>query len=309
MHLAKRVLLSKAVPQALSTQIPAVMTQQVRGMASEKQIKDRMTSTEGINKITKTMKMVAASKMKGDEKRLKDARPYQSFVTNIAGPPKLWEDWAAGINDLPEKNTIVAIFTDKGLCGGVNTGAGRAFKSTLPALAKAGKDYKLFICGEKGRAQLSRLFADNIVEINSDAATPYTFTLAASIAQGVVSQDADAIHVVFNEFKSAIAYELAVITVEPFDQLPVEPFMEYEFEPDTKSEVLQDLSEFATATSIFTSLMENAASEQSSRMNAMENASQNGEDLLKDLSIEYNRARQARITTELVEIISGASAL
>jgi len=304
----KNLLLGKTKTVATVGKNVVNLTQK-RTMASEKQIKDRMTSTEGINKITKTMKMVSASKMKGDEARLKSARPFQSYVTNIAGEAKLWEDWMATSGDLPEKNTLVTLFSDKGLCGGVNTGAGRAYKSSLPGLMKKGKDFKIFIIGEKGRAQLTRVFAEQVVEVNSDAVTPYTFSLASSIAQGVVKEPADQIHVAFNSFRSAIAYELSVVTIEPFDQLAVEPFMEYEFEPDTKNEVLQDLSEFATATTIYTSLMENAASEQSSRMNAMENASQNGEELLKDLSIEYNRARQARITTELVEIISGASAL
>lgn len=281
----------------------------VRGMASEKEIAARIKSTTGINKITKTMKMVAASKMRGDEDRLKAGRPFQKWVDGFTPKPVLLEDFAKDIESLPQSNLLVVVTTDRGLCGGVNSSLARVLKNMVPALDKAKKDVQLFIIGDKGRATMGRPLGEFITQINSDSATPYNFSLAAALAQDVSQIKADAVHVVFNRFRSAIAYEATVKTMYPPAALTGEPYVEYEFEPDTKTEVLDDMYEMAIATTVFTSMLESAAAEQSSRMNAMENASKNGEDLIKELSIQYNRARQSRITTELVEIISGASAL
>jgi F-type H+-transporting ATPase subunit gamma len=280
-----------------------------RGMASEKEIAARMKSTAGINKITKTMKMVAASKMRGDEDRLKAGRPFQKWVDGFTPPPVLLEDFAKSLDKLPQSNLLVVITTDRGLCGGVNSSLARVMKHMVPALDKEKKDVQLFIVGDKGRATMGRPLGEFITQINSDSGTPYNFSLAAALAQDVTQIKADAVHVVFNRFRSAIAYEATVKTLYPPAALTGEPYVEYEFEPDTKTEVLDDMYEMAIATTMFTSMLESAAAEQSSRMNAMENASKNGEDLIKELSIQYNRARQSRITTELVEIISGASAL
>src|SRR6056297_1944123 len=123
-----------------------------RGMASEKEIAARMKSTAGINKITKTMKMVAASKMRGDEDRLKAGRPFQKWVDGFTPPPVLLEDFAKSLDKLPQSNLLVIITTDRGLCGGVNSSLARVMKHMVPALDKEKKDVQLFIVGDKGRA-------------------------------------------------------------------------------------------------------------------------------------------------------------
>jgi F-type H+-transporting ATPase subunit gamma len=303
----------RVAPNAIRTNLGVVSTlpgqfNQVR-FASEKAIKERMDATANINKITETMKMVSSSKMKQDEARLLQARPYQAWVNGLHPTKQSLDSFVSKLNDLPEKNLFVLCTSDKGMCGAINSSMGRYFKAFLPKVLKQKKDASLFIIGDKGRGQLAKTFPENIVEVCTDSKAPYSFTLASAIAQDVAPLKADAVHVVFQKYVSAIAYEATVITLTPPDAMPSEPYVEYEFEPDNKPELLDDMWEMSIATSIYTSMLETAASEQSSRMNAMENASKNGNELLKALSIEYNRARQARITTELCEIISGASAL
>jgi len=303
----------RVAPSVLRTNYGVVSTlpgqiNQVR-FASEKAIKERMDSTANINKITETMKMVSSSKMKQDEARLLSARPYQSWVNGLHPTKQSLDSFIAQMDSLPQKNLFLLCTSDKGMCGAINSSMGRYFKAFLPKLMKTKKDASLFIIGDKGRGQLAKAFPENIAQVCSDAKAPYSFTLASAIAQDVAPMKADAVHVVFQKYVSAIAYEATVITLTPPDAMSSEPYVEYEFEPDNKPELLEDMWEMSLATSIYTSMLETAASEQSSRMNAMENASKNGNELLKALSIEYNRARQARITTELCEIISGASAL
>jgi F-type H+-transporting ATPase subunit gamma len=287
--------------------LPLQMTQ-VR-FASEKAIKERMDATANINKITETMKMVSSSKMKQDEARLLTARPYQSWVTGLHPAKQSLESFTTKIDELPDKNLFVLCTSDKGMCGAINSSMGRYMKALLPKILKKKKDVSLFLIGDKGRGQLAKAFSENITQCCTDSKAPYSYSLASAIAQDVSPLKADAVHIVFQKYVSAIAYEATVITLTPPDALKEEPYVEYEFEPDNKPELLEDMWEMSIATSLYTSMLETAASEQSSRMNAMENASKNGGELLKALSIEYNRARQARITTELCEIISGASAL
>lgn len=150
-------------------------------------------------------------------------------------PAVLLEDFAKNIDTLPQSNLLVVITTDRGLCGGVNSSLARVLKQMVPKLDKAKKDVQLFIIGDKGRAQMGRPLGEFITQVNSDSAAPYNFSLASALAQDVTKIKADAVHVVYNKFKSAIAYEASVKTLVPPASLGGEPYVEYEFEPDTKT--------------------------------------------------------------------------
>lgn len=276
-------------------------------MATEKQLKIRINGTKNIAKITKSMKMVSAAKLRGDQARLAAANPFSAWASTITGAEKDLENLPA--TDFPAKNLFIACTTDKGLCGGVNTILTRMTRQLFNRLEAEGKSYQVLVLGEKGRGQLRRLYGDKIVGAAVDRVMPYNFDLACDITEMAMAQDFDAIHLVYNEFKSAIAYTPSIKSIIPLTD-PNAPFL-YPFavEPESDPETLQNLFEYTVATQLFHSLMENATSEQSSRMNAMENASKNASEMIGKLTLQYNRARQARITTELIEIISGASAL
>jgi len=276
-------------------------------MATEKQLKLRINGTKNIAKITKSMKMVSAAKLRGDQQRLSAADPFSSWARTITGPERELENLP--VTDFQQKNLIVAMTTDKGLCGGVNTILCRMTRQLMARLTAEGKDYDLFILGEKGRGQLRRQYADKIVGAATDRQMPYNFDLACAMTADLIGRDYDSIHMVYNKFKSAIAYIPSIKTINPLLD-PASPYLyAYEVEPDNDPETLQNFFEYTVAAQLYHSLMENATSEQSSRMSAMENASKNAGEMINKLTLQYNRARQARITTELIEIISGASAL
>ena len=199
--------------------------------------------------------------------------------------------------------------TDKGLCGGVNSILCRMTRQLIENLKADGKDFDIFVMGDKGRAILSRTYAEHIKAAAVDRVMPYNFDLASALTQEMLGGDYENIHLVYNKFKSAIAYIPSIKTIKPLLE-PASPFLyEYSVEPENDPETLKNFYEYTMATQTFHSLLENAASEQSSRMAAMENASKNAGEQIAKLTLQYNRARQARITTELIEIISGASAL
>jgi len=214
------------------------------------------------------------------------------------------------VTDFPQKNLIVALTTDKGLCGGVNTILCRMTRQLIARLEDEKKDYDLIVFGEKGRSQLRRKYADKIILTATDRVMPYNFDLTSALTQDVISAgEYETIHLVYNRFKSAIAYTPSIKSITPM----LDPAHDYlhniSVEPDNDFETLQNFFEFTLASQVYHSLMDNCTSEQSSRMNAMENASKNAGEMINKLTLQYNRARQARITTELIEIISGASAL
>jgi len=295
--------------QMKSIQFPrvAVSLALKRGMATEKQLKLRINGTKNIAKITKSMKMVSAAKLRDDQQRLAAANPFSAWASSITGAEKDLENLP--VNDFPAKNLIVAMTTDKGLCGGVNTILCRMTRQLMSRLDAEGKGYDLYVLGEKGRGQLRRQFADKIVGTATDRVMPYNFDLACSLAQESMTGDYDSIHLVYNEFKSAIAYTPSIKSITPLLDPASPSLYNTDVEPENDFETLQNLFEYTLACQMYHSLMENATSEQSSRMNAMENASKNAGEMINKLTLQYNRARQARITTELIEIISGASAL
>ena len=204
---------------------------------------------------------------------------------------------------------MVTLTTDKGLCGGVNSILTRMTKGMLGRLSADGKDYQIFAVGEKGRAQMRRTHSDKFLSSATDRHMPYTFELACALTQDAMAGEFDAVHLVYNRFVSAIAYTTTIKSITPLLDPAAEFLNEFEVEPDRDTETLQNFYEYTLATQLFHSMLENATSEQSSRMNAMENASKNAGEMIDKLNLQYNRARQARITTELIEIISGAAAL
>jgi len=276
-------------------------------MATEKQLKIKINGAKNISKITKSMKMVSAAKLRGDQQRLAAGKPFSEIAYSITGDHKQLENLPA--DDFPSKNLIVAFTTDKGLCGGVNTILARMTRQLLVRLEAQNKSYDLLILGEKGRGIMRRAYADKIVGAVTERVLPYTFDLACAITQEAITGDYEGVHLIYNEFVSAIAYTASIKSIKPLLNSN-DPFL-YPFavEPENDPEILSNFYEYTMATHVFHSLLDNATSEQSSRMNAMENASKNAAEMINKLTLQYNRARQARITTELIEIISGASAL
>lgn len=280
---------------------------QVRGMATEKQLKTRINGTKNIAKITKSMKMVSAAKLRGDQQRLIAADPFAAWASEITGKERDLEN--VDVSGFPQKNLIIAMTSDKGLCGGVNSILCRMTRQMLARLDASGKSYQLLVLGEKGRSQLRRAYADKIISACTDRQVPYNFDLASALTQEALGTEFDAVHILYNEFVSAIAYTPSIKTITPLLDPSSSFLYNIDVEPDNDAETLQNFFEYTVATQVFHSLLENATSEQSSRMNAMENASKNAGEMIDKLTLQYNRARQSRITTELIEIISGASAL
>lgn len=276
-------------------------------MATEAQLKARINGTTNIAKITKSMKMVSAAKLRGDQQRLAAAKPFVSLADNVTGPAAELENLS--VEEFPDNNLLVVMSTDKGLCGGVNTILSRNTRNLIANLDKAGKSYKIFVLGDKGRSQLRRQYSDHFVGTATERVMPYSFELASSIASDLESGEYDAVHLMYNEFKSAIAYTPSVKSIKPLLDPTDEFLYPYEIEPENDPETLQNFYEYTLASQVYYGMMENATSEQSSRMSAMENATKNAGEMIDKFTLQYNRARQARITTELIEIISGASAL
>ena len=257
--------------------------------------------------------MVSAAKLKGDENRLKAAIPFNTWATKLNPPPEFVDPLETTYEEFPQKTLLVAFTSDKGLCGGVNSFITRGVKDCVSKLEKQGKECNIVVVGDKGRAQLRRDMSSKITRSATDVVAPGTYSLAAGLAAEIVAagvEDYDAVVLFYNSFKNAAVYEQKYKIIAPFvtQSESEESLSTYEFDSD-KAELMTDMYEYLLASQVFHSFMDGAASEQSSRMTAMENATKNAGELIDKLTLQYNRARQARITTELIEIISGASAL
>jgi len=293
-----------ALPQRLAggTEI------QARNAVSLKIVKERMRSVESIKKITKAMKMVAAAKMRGDMRRMELGLPFCKPVLNL-------------FERLPQEGkpgpmTILAITSDKGLCGGVNSAVNKVARLTIIEEEAKGNAVKFQCLGGKGEAGLKRLYGDRFTTTFAELAKlPWNFATASIIADRVSSANPQRLTIIHNEFRSMVAYEtdahhmFTKTEVKSLDRAEWSKAMDvYEFEPSV-FEVWDDLHEFYFGAMLFGAQLQSAVTEQSQRMAAMENASKNAGEMLDKLTLLYNRARQAKITTELCEIISGASAL
>jgi len=267
-------------------------------MATLKEIQLRLKSVKNIAKITKSMKMIASTKLTRAQKQMNTARVYGK-ASNAAF--KFIEPKAAeGVKPL-----LISCSSDRGLCGAIHSTVSKPIKKAC----KEDPDLKVVAIGDKVKAQVSRGYRSNILlSVNSIGKQTPSFAEAAAITdlvfQAGVKFSEALIH--FNEFKSAIAYELSVVKGFPVESLEAsEKIAQYEVEDD----VLKNYAEFSFANSLYTALAEGHASEISARRTAMENATKNAGEVIDNLTITYNSKRQAAITNELVDIITGASAL
>jgi F-type H+-transporting ATPase subunit gamma len=306
----------KTSVQRLSRTLPRLLAQAgaARGMATEKQIWNKIQSSENIRKITSSMKMVSAAKLKGDETRLQLAIPFNKWTDPLCGKAVHIEELdMVTYEELPQKTLIVPVTSDKGLCGGINSFISRSTKDCVAKLTAQGKECDLVILGDKGRSQMNRVIPEKIIRACTEIQAPGSFNLAAALSAELTAAgaaDYDAVVIIYNSYVNAAVYNQYYKVIKPMTaEGEDESMVEYEFEPDVKSEVMVDLYEYMLTSQLFYCFMDGAAAEQSSRMTAMENASKNAGEMIGSLTLQYNRARQARITTELIEIISGASAL
>ncbi|KZV61251.1 ATP synthase F1 gamma [Peniophora sp. CONT] len=271
-----------------------------RNMATLRELETRLKSVRNIEKITKSMKMIASTKLAKAQRAMQNGKQY-----GLAGQ-EVFQQTKGESEEAPKKKIYLVISSDKGLCGGVHSAVS---KYTRRELIAGDNQSRVMIVGDKSKAQLSRAVAGNLaLTFNQIGRDVPTFADASAVADLILKSgvEFDAIEIVYNKFVSAISYEAASI------QIPGEAtfketagFKAYEME----DEVTKDLAEFSLANAIFAALTEGHASEQSSRRNAMDNASKNALDMIGSLQMQYNRGRQATITNELVDIITGASAL
>ncbi|KAI3929922.1 hypothetical protein MKW98_004076 [Papaver atlanticum] len=274
-------------------------------------VRNRMKSVKNIQKITKAMKMVAASKL----------RAIQVKAENSRG---LWQPFTALLGDSStvdvKKNVIVTVSSDKGLCGGINSTSVKVSKGIYRMNAGPDKESKYVVVGEKAKAQLIRDSKNDIdLSISELQKNPLNYTQVSVLADDILKNvEYDALRIVFNKFQSVVAFIPTMATVLSPEIVEREAASggllgaldSYEIEGgDTKAEVLMNLTEFQFSCTLFNAVLENACSEQGARMSAMDSSSRNAGDMLDRLTLTYNRTRQASITTELIEIISGASAL
>lgn len=293
-------------------------------MPSLKDLKTRIGSVKSTQKITKAKQMVAAAKLRRAEEAATEARPYAERIENVlanlaagmipgAPGPKLLTGTGSD-----QTHLLVVATADRGLCGAFNSNIARLAREHIVKLQGEGKTVKVFCVGTKGYEQLKRLYADLIVErIDFKDTRNIGFNEASIISRKLLEMyEAGAFDVAtifFGRFKSVIAQVPTASQVIPASPPEVEEgenkiSAPYEYEPDEET-ILETLLPRYVAIQVFRALLENMASEQAASMTAMDNATRNAGELIDRLNIQYNRARQAQITTELVEIIAGAESV
>ena len=291
-------------------------------MASLDDLKKRIASVKSTQKITKAMKMVAAAKLRRAQESAEKGRPYSEKMNNIIlnlssgisdkeNAPKLL---SGSGND--KVHLCVVMTSDRGLCGGFNSNIIKKAKSYFAKLAEDGKDLKIITVGSKGNDQLKRAYGDKIIaNISFKDSKHANYFDADKVGKMVIekfgAEEFDVCTIFYNQFKNVItqipqAQQIIPLNVENSEEDKSED--SYEFEPD-EDEILSNLLPKNISTQIFKAMLENSASEQGSRMSAMDNATRNAGEMVDKLTIEYNRSRQAAITKELIEIISGAESL
>ena len=294
-------------------------------MPNLKDLKIRINSVKSTQKITSAMKMVAAAKLRRAQEQAEAARPYAermervlgSLAASMAGndgaPPLL-----AGTGK-GQVHLVVVMTSDRGLCGGFNGTIVRGSRKFIRDLKLAGKKVKIICIGRKGADQLRREFAGDIVANIVDVGKPrLSFDSAEAVAARIRDMfeagDFDVCTLIYNKFKSAISQIVTYQQLIPFavggaaNENADTQLAQYEYEPD-EGAILADLLPRNIGMQVYRALLENAASEQGARMTAMDNATRNAGEMIGKLTITYNRTRQANITKELIEIISGAEAV
>jgi len=270
--------------------------------ATLKDVRIKLKSVTNIQKITKTMQMVSASKYARAERELKPARVYGTGAKAVFEAAELEQD------ESKPNHLIIAISSDRGLCGGIHSGIAKAIKAFIAE--NPDTNTKLVVCGDKVKAALRKTHGAHIMcAFNELGRKPPQFEEASFIAEQIVEggYEFDVCKMLYNKFKSAISYDLTPQDIHSFTTLnTAETMLQYD---DVDEAVLQNFYEFSLANLVFYGMKESACSEQSARMSAMDSATKNAGDMIDKLQIVYNRTRQAVITTELIEIISGCVAL
>ncbi len=290
-------------------------------MASLDDLKKRITSVKSTQKITKAMKMVAAAKLKRAQESAEKGRPYSEKMNNVilnlsngisdkSNAPKLLS--GSGKEQI---HLCVVMTSDRGLCGGFNSNIIKKAKSYFAKLAQEGKELRIITVGSKGNDQLKRFYGDKIIENisfkNSKNAIYFDADKVGKIIiEKFEKEDFDICTIFYNQFKNVITQIPQAQQIIPLNTKDDENKSDeaYEFEPD-EDEILSNLLPKNISTQIFKAMLENSASEQGARMSAMDNATRNAGEMVDKLTIECNRSRQAAITKELIENISGAESL
>ena len=289
-------------------------------MASLKEMRDRIGSVKATQKITKAMQMVAAAKLKRAQEQAENARPYASRMASVIA------NLAAGVGDdgprlmtgtgADQKHLVVVATADKGLAGGFSTNVIRAARDHINSLIANGKTVEIVAVGRKSRDQLSRLFGDKVVKtfelsehktVGLHSAQP----IAELLAEKFEADEADKVTLFYSQFKSVISQVPSLRQLAPAEvdaDASADAGALYEYEP-SEEDILETLLPRNLTTQILAALLENQAGFFGAQMAAMDNATRNAGDLISALTLQYNRSRQAQITTELIEIIAGAEAL
>ena len=290
-------------------------------MPSLKDLKNRIGSVKSTQKITSAMKMVAAAKLRKAQDQALASRPYTSLMDNIVSKisSKTSSNSIELLSGKPDNKThlLVVFSADRGLCGGFNGSITRAVRSEVKKLQQDGINVKLLMVGKKSADSLNRDYGNLFIErIDGKSAKP-NFSDSEILARKIIdlfeNGEFGVCKVIFNKFVSAITQEVTFKSLVPADVKPIETDGDengsiYEFEP-SEEEILNDLLPRNLATQLFSSQIESTASELAARMTAMDNATRNAGEMIDKLTLQYNRTRQAVITSELIEIISGAEAL
>tara|TARA_E500000178_G_C16865237_1_gene681650 strand:+ start:162 stop:1040 length:879 start_codon:yes stop_codon:yes gene_type:complete len=292
-------------------------------MASLDELKKRISSVKSTQKITKAMKMVAAAKLRRAQESAEKGRPYSdkmnniilnlsNNITDIENSPKL----LAGSGE-SKIYLCVVMTSDRGLCGGFNTNIIKKAKLYFKKIIDEGKTLKIITVGSKGYDQLKRVYKNKIVEkISFKESKNANYFDADKVGKIIITKfekkEFDVCTIFYNQFKNVITQipqEQQIIPLKSTEKIEENSVQDnYEFEPE-EDEILSNLLPKNISTQIFKAMLENSASEQGSRMSAMDNATRNAGEMVDRLTIEYNRSRQAAITKELIEIISGAESL
>ena len=291
-------------------------------MASLDDLKKRISSVKSTQKITKAMKMVAAAKLKRAQENAEKGRPYSEKMNNIIlnlsngisdkeSAPKLLSGTG---ND--QIHLCVVMTSDRGLCGGFNSNIIKKAKNYFDKVVSNGKELKIITVGSKGNDQLKRVYGDKIIEnISFKNSKNANFFDADKVGKLIISkfekEEFDICTIFYNQFKNVITQipqSQQIIPLNAENDKLNKTEDRYEFEPE-EDEILGNLLPKNISTQIFKAMLENSASEQGARMSAMDNATRNAGEMVDKLTIEYNRSRQAAITKELIEIISGAESL
>ena len=296
-------------------------------MPSLRDYRDRIKSVKSTRKITSAMKMVAASKLRRAQEQAEASQPYaQTMAAMLARVAK-----NVVINDnsskllvgtgSDERHLLVVVTADRGLCGGFNSNLARKAVEKMDELTREGKDVQLVCVGRKGRDFLRRLYGDKIAQsfLGVLGSSKVEFAEANKVTENILEQFEDGrfdvCSLIYNEFESVLTQTPSVQQLIPFalpeegeDEADDEMLSPYSFEPE-EEQILNALLPRNIGVQIFRSLLDSAAGEHAARMTAMDNATRNAGEMINDLTLAYNRARQAYITKELIEIVSGAEAL